>query len=54
MRYNETEVKIMNKDQALSILKKCAPMPDDNDLTEEMINEFASAIEYFEEHPHIS
>ncbi|HWO97232.1 MAG TPA: HEAT repeat domain-containing protein [Bacillus sp. (in: firmicutes)] len=41
----------MNKDQALSILKKYSPMPDEEDITEEMIDEYASAIEYFEENP---
>lgn len=54
MRYKETEVKMMNKEQVLSILKKYAPIPDNDDLTEEMIDEYASAIEYFEEHPHVS
>ncbi|USK61771.1 hypothetical protein [Peribacillus asahii] len=41
----------MNKEQALSILEKYSPMPDEEDLTEEMIGEYASTIEYFGENP---
>ncbi|HWL26739.1 MAG TPA: hypothetical protein VNR38_23810 [Ureibacillus sp.] len=41
----------MNKEQALSILEKYSPMPDEEDLTEEMIDEYASTIEYFGENP---
>ncbi|MEH7019034.1 MULTISPECIES: HEAT repeat domain-containing protein [Bacillus] len=44
----------MNREQAIKILKKYSPMPDDENLTEEMINEYASAIMYFEENPHLS
>jgi hypothetical protein len=49
MIYVEVEVKFMNKGQALSILKKYSPMPDEEDVTEEMIDEYASSIEYFGE-----
>ncbi|WP_245644986.1 HEAT repeat domain-containing protein [Peribacillus loiseleuriae] len=41
----------MNRDQALFILRKYSPMPDEEDLTEGMIDEFASAIEYFGDNP---
>ncbi|WP_207911038.1 HEAT repeat domain-containing protein [Paenibacillus albiflavus] len=41
----------MTKEYAISILKKYTPMPDDQDLTAEMIDEYASAILYFEEYP---
>ncbi|PEB78424.1 hypothetical protein COM95_26590 [Bacillus cereus] len=54
MVYNKLEMKIMNREQAIQILKKYSPMPDDEDLTEEMIDEYASAITYFEENPHPS
>ncbi|MFC9354906.1 HEAT repeat domain-containing protein [Arthrobacter sp. NPDC057013] len=41
----------MNKEQALSTLKKYSPMPDEEYLTAEMIDEYASAIMYFGENP---
>ncbi|MEH7463131.1 HEAT repeat domain-containing protein [Bacillus thuringiensis] len=44
----------MNREQAIQILKKYSPMPDDKDLTEEMIDEYACAITYFEDNPHPS
>lgn len=44
----------MNREQAIQILKKYSPMPDDEDLTEEMIDEYASAIAYFEDNLHPS
>ncbi|MGG2091470.1 HEAT repeat domain-containing protein [Bacillus sp. S13(2024)] len=44
----------MNREKALQVLKKYSPMPDDENLTEEMIDEYASAITYFEDNPHPS
>ncbi|MCM3789127.1 HEAT repeat domain-containing protein [Domibacillus indicus] len=41
----------MNKDQALLGLKKYSPMPDEEGMTEEMLDEYADAINYFIEHP---
>ncbi|WNS80197.1 HEAT repeat domain-containing protein [Domibacillus sp. DTU_2020_1001157_1_SI_ALB_TIR_016] len=41
----------MNKEQALLILEKYSPMPNEECMTEEMLNEYAESIDYFSEHP---
>lgn len=41
----------MDKEQALLILKKYSPMPNEECMTEEMMNEYAESIDYFSEHP---
>lgn len=41
----------MNQDEALRILNKYSPMPDDEELTEEIVNEYRKAIDYLYENP---
>lgn len=41
----------MSKEKKLEILKKYQPMPNDSDLTQEIIDEYASVIDYVKENP---
>ncbi|MFC7371616.1 HEAT repeat domain-containing protein [Fictibacillus iocasae] len=41
----------MNHEHALTILNKYSPMPDDDQLTQEIVDEYRSVIEYIDEQP---
>jgi hypothetical protein len=41
----------LNQDKALKILNKYSPMPDDEELTEEIVNEYREAIDYLYKNP---
>ena len=41
----------MNKKNIIEILKKYQPMPKDSELTQEIIDEYASVIDYVKENP---
>jgi hypothetical protein len=41
----------MDQEKAQMILEKYSPMPDDEQLTEEIVNEYKAAVDYLDDKP---